>query len=101
MVRTREELLESIRNKFGDDTSDETLAIIEDISDTMNDYENRTNKDGVNWQERYEENDKMWREKYRDRFFNSNPGGADTDDEVFDEGENEVKTFEDLFKTEG
>lgn len=101
MVRTREELLESIRNKFGNDTSDETLAIIEDISDTMTDYENRTNNDGVNWQEKYEENDKMWREKYRDRFFNSNPGDGDTDEEVFDEGENNVKTFEDLFKMEG
>lgn len=101
MVRTREELLESIRAKFGDDTSDETLSIIEDISDTMDDYENKTNKDDVNWREKYEENDKMWREKYRDRFFNSNPGNADTDDEVFDEGENEVKTFEDLFKMEG
>ena len=35
MVKETEEILELIKNKFADDTSDETLSLIEDVSDTL------------------------------------------------------------------
>ena len=44
MVRTKEELLSSIRETFGENTDDNALAIIEDISDTMDSY-----NDGKDW----------------------------------------------------
>ena len=66
MVKTKDELMASIKSKFGDDTSDETIALLEDISDTLD-----TAKEGTDWQKKFEENDKMWREKYTSRFFNS------------------------------
>lgn len=65
-VKTKDELLASIKSKFGDDTSDETIALLEDISDTLD-----TTKEGADWKKKYEDNDKMWREKYTSRFFDT------------------------------
>lgn len=41
MVRTKDELLASIKDRFKDDTSDETISFIEDVSDTINDLETK------------------------------------------------------------
>ena len=65
-VRKKDELLSAIRARLGDDTSDEALSLIEDFHDTLNDYDSRVGED---WKSKYEENDKTWRQKYRDRFF--------------------------------
>ena len=43
-VRSIEEIMQSIRDRFNDDTSDETLGLIEDINDTLNDYNTKTKK---------------------------------------------------------
>ena len=93
-VRTREELLNSVRARIGDDTSDEALAFIEDIQDTMSDYETRANGDGTDWKKKYEDNDKEWRTKYRERFFSGTPV---VDSEVPEEKPKKM-TFEELFK---
>ena len=93
-VRTKDELLEIIRGRIGDDTSDETISFIEDITDTLSDYEEKaTNSDTEDWKTKYEENDKMWREKYRERFFSKEV-------EKEDEDEDEVKSlsYDDLFE---
>ena len=93
-VRSREEILNAVKARFGEDTSDDTLTLIEDIDDTFKSIENSDNE---NWKQKYEENDKMWRQKYRDRFFNSN-----VEDEPPKEEETPPKTYEykDLFKEE-
>lgn len=98
MIKTKTELLEQIKLKLGEDTSDETISLIEDISDTLSDYETKT-ADNTNWKEKYEQNDAEWRNKYKERFFKS-----DGNEEVIDETEEEeTKTplrFEDLFTEE-
>lgn len=94
-VRTREEILEQVRTRLGDDASDEAIALVEDISDTMSDYEARANGDGTDWKSKYEENDKEWRKKYRDRFFS---GGTDDNNDDGSDVEETPLTFEDLFK---
>ena len=63
MVKTKDELLASIKDRFKDDTSDETISFIEDVSDTINDLETKAS-DETDWKSKYEENDKQWREKY-------------------------------------
>ena len=93
MVKTKDELLNAIKEKFGDDTSDETISLIEDISDTMSDYETRV-ADTTNWKNMYEENDKNWRNKYKERFFNSD---GQHENEHEDNEDKTIKTFEDLF----
>lgn len=95
-IRTRDELLEMLRVRIGDDTSDEAIALIEDVNDTFTDLETRAAGDGENWRERYEENDRAWRQKYRDRFFGVEV--EETKDE--EEEETKVKTYDDLFVEE-
>lgn len=89
-VKTKDELLEIIRERIGEDTSDEAISFIEDITDTLSDYEEKvTNSDAEVWKTKYEENDKMWREKYRERFFSKK---VEKEDEDF-EDEDEVKSL--------
>lgn len=94
-IKTKAELLELVKARIGDDTSDEALAIIEDVTDTLDDYETRI-ADSGDWKARYEQNDADWRKKYKERFF-----APTKEPEEIDEPEVEEKrTFEDLFKTE-
>ena len=65
-VRTSEEIMETLRTRVGEDTSDDALSFIEDVQDTLNSL---SNNDNENWKQKYEENDAQWRQKYRDRFF--------------------------------
>lgn len=98
-IKSKDELLAYIKDKTKDDTSDETLGFIADITDTMNDYENKVH-DQTDWKQKYEENDKEWRNKYKERFFE----GSDEVDTHTDDAQTEEKktprTFADLFKTE-
>lgn len=100
-VRTRDEIMEAIKARLGDDTSDEALAIIEDVNDTFSDYETRSTDD---WKSKYDELDANWRKRYRDRFFQS-PGGKETDkEEVVSDNEEDLKdegeekSFDSLFE---
>lgn len=91
-VKTKEELLTAIRAKVGEDSGDETLALIEDISDTI---DSMNNNDKENWKQKYEDNDATWRQKYRDRFFSAT--GDDDDEEELEE---KALTYDELFKEE-
>lgn len=95
-VRNKEEILEAIKTRVGEQTDDETISFLEDVSDTFTDLETRVNGDGEDWKTKYEENDKMWRERYTTRFFSKEP---EPDPKPEPEPEPEVKkTFSDLFK---
>lgn len=97
-VRSKAEILELIRERVGDDTSDEALTIIEDITDTLDDYDARIAGSG-DWQQRYEENDAEWRQRYRDRFFGSgNEDLIDDDPEDPEDEPEKPQSFDDLFK---
>ena len=92
-VKSKEEIMAMIKARVGDDTSDDALAIIEDVSDTLDEYETRV-ADAGDWKARYEQNDAEWRKKYKDRFFNK----AEDEPVDFTEEEPEEKlTFESLF----
>ena len=95
-VRTKDELLEIIKGRIGDDSSDETISFLEDITDTLSNYEEKaTNSDTEDWKTKYEENDKMWREKYRERFFSKE---VEKEDEDFEEDEVKSLSYDDLFE---
>ena len=95
-IVTKQQILDAIRERFADDNSDETLALIENISDTIDDYENKTN-DTTNWKDKFEQNDKAWREKYKARFFSA---GDESEEEKEDEEKPVATTYDDLFKEE-
>lgn len=106
-VRTSAELIDQLKNRLGDDVSDEALSMLEDLTDTMSDYDRRISESG-DWERRYNENDANWRQRYRERFENA-PSVAMPEDTVeFIPGEAEVvveedngpTTYEELFKEE-
>lgn len=91
--RTKEELLDSIRTIVGENTTDEVLGLLDDISDTYDSLSTDPNED---WKKKYEDNDKAWRTKYRERFFN---GKDDDEDDEEDNGNDRDKyRYENLFK---
>ncbi len=96
MVRTTEEILNSLKSVIGENSDDTILSLLEDTSDTLNDLtEKAKEQDKENWKEKYEELDKSWREKYKARFFNPT---EPEDDDFADEETSKPKTFEELFE---
>ena len=97
-VKTREEILESIKEIFGDSTDDKSITFLEDITDTITDLEDKAKGDGTDWKTKYEENDKDWRKKYTERFYSSDDPDSSGNDDNTDDTES-PKKFEDLFTT--
>lgn len=90
-VKSIDEILNAVKERIGDDTSDSAISFVEDISDTLNSLSEQEN-----WKQKYEQNDSEWRKKYRDRFLS---GESSSDDD--DSGdENEPLTYEKLFNVE-
>ena len=89
-IKTVDEILETIKTKIGDDTSDETISLVQDVTDTIRDLDT--------WKKKYEDNDATWRKKYRDAFFSGSPAplenGGDEDEEK------KTYKFENLFTEE-
>lgn len=99
-IRNREELLESIRNIVGDSTDDNTLQVLEDVTDTFTDFENKT-ANQTDWEAKYKENDESWRKKYAERFYTGDPSVPPKNNEpVIDEPPDKLTRFEELFTTE-
>lgn len=100
MKRTKEELIASLKTMLGDDSSDESLSLLEDVSDSMEvDADVASlNQQIDDWKNKYETNDAQWRQKYRDRFY----GEVDESEEesMKDSFAPKKLTFESLFKTE-
>lgn len=92
-VKTREEILESLKTRLGENPDDESISFLEDVTDTLDDLEKKANGDGIDWKSKYEENDTSWRKKYTERFFSGEPNP-----EPKPEPDNTPTTFSDLFK---
>ena len=90
---SKDELIEKVKKYVGDRTDDETIEIIEDISDSID------SPDADEWRQKYEENDKMWREKYISRFLDNNEEEEITPSE-HEEEKKEFNSYDDLFEKE-
>lgn len=98
-ILNKEEYLARINERIGEDTSDEALAFMEDMSDTYDDMASKLN-DTTDWKQKYEENDTAWRNKYRERFSApSDNDGVQGDDPT--ETHTSPLTYDDLFTKEG
>lgn len=100
-VVNKDTIMERLRENFNDNDSDDVLGLLEDVTDTLNDYQSRLEENG-DWKERYEQNDREWRQKYKDRFFNNEPE-PDKDPEPEPDKDPEQATpttFEELFHFE-
>lgn len=96
---SKEELLTQVSAYAGERNDDATISLIENITDSF--------PDGEDWKSKYEENDKMWREKYISRFKNftenqdntiqPDPPEDDITVEELDEAEDAYE-YDDLFE---
>ncbi len=105
-VKTKDEILSSIKALLGDEPSDEGIALLEDISDTLDkstDGSADENKKKIEELEKQVKDvDAMWRKKYSDRFLNPSPEDKtndeqETEQETEQEEDNSPKKFDDLF----
>lgn len=93
MKKTKAEIIADLTAFIGENQSDEAVALIENVSDSIDD-------NAINWEEKYKENDKAWRQKYIDRF-NNEENKDNNENEVIDidDDSNEKQlTFENLFE---
>nr|DAG68989.1 MAG TPA: hypothetical protein [Caudoviricetes sp.] len=101
-ILTREQFMEKLNTVTDGKTDDDTLAMIQDFSETFKSLEDKEDVEAVRgeYEEKLKTLDDTWRNKYRETFFN----GVDKKDEVIEEKEEEEteepRTYEDLFKEE-
>ena len=98
-ILSKEEFLNTLKNRIGESNTDEDIKFLEDMTDTYEDLAKaKGNSDNENWKEKYEQLDKDWKEKYKQRFFDTS-----TKDEEVKEQENskEEITIDDLFTSKG
>lgn len=86
MIKTKDELINNIKEIFGEDvTSDACITLLDDVADTMDDFTSKQS-DTTDWKQKYEDNDKEWRQKYTARF---SEGGSSPEPEPEPESEPE------------
>lgn len=96
MVKTKEEMLAEIKSYIGDRTDDETVSLVENVTDTLSDMEKNGNAEA-----RVKEVDDMWRAKYMERFFDGDKEKknieVEEDEETEGKDKSEEITIEDLY----
>lgn len=88
MVKTKDEIMEEIRAYIGDRSDDQTIALVENISDTIDDYAAHGDYD-----KKLMAVEEAWRRKYIDRFMN---GGENKEVEVEKTEDDEKDTAEEI-----
>ncbi|MCM1219521.1 MAG: hypothetical protein NC548_34000 [Lachnospiraceae bacterium] len=68
MVQNKEYIMDKLKGFIGDKNDDETLRIIENFNDTIDEWTKEKPVD--DWEKKYHDLDAEWRQKYKDRFFN-------------------------------
>lgn len=96
MVKTKEEMLAEIKAYIGDRTDDETVSLVENVTDTLSDMEKNGNAEA-----RVKEVEDMWRAKYMERFFDGDKENknieVEEDEETEEKNKSEEIKIEDLY----
>lgn len=96
MVKTKEEMLAEIKAYIGDRTDDETVSLVENVTDTLSDMEKNGNAEA-----RVKEVEDMWRAKYMERFFDGDKEKknieVEEDEETEEKDKSEEIKIEDLY----
>ena len=96
-VKTKDEILQSVKSIIGESTDDNAIELLEDITDTINDYDEKTK---VDWKAKYDELDETWKKKYKERFFNDDieiEKEKEKEEEKEEEKDETEITFNDIF----
>lgn len=88
-ILNREQFLDKIKARIGEGTTDDDIEFVRDMTETFDSFADQTN-----WKQKFEDNDREWRQKYRDTFFNGKPMEEPQEET---DGNDAPKTFDDLF----
>lgn len=103
MKLSKEELLEKVKTYVGDRADDETLEIIEDISDSFETSESAEKIEEIKteYESKLANLDNEWREKYKARFFSEKDDTVNDEDESDISDDEEKTDYSDLFEEKG
>lgn len=106
MILSEKDFFDKVNAIIGDSSSDEAISFLEDMQDTYGDLKKRIeDAQGTDWKKKYEENDALWRAKYKHRFYSGaqgNPDDLEADDaETQALRKAEKISIDDLFKDDG
>lgn len=99
-ILQREQFFDSVRKVIGDRSDPDAVSFLEDMTDTYDALEKGVKGDGIDYKKMYEENDKAWATRYRERFLRGDGGAGPSPSAGSrrEEFEAENITFSDLFK---
>lgn len=104
-VLKREDFFDRLSKRIGEDTSDEAMKDMEDFTDTYNSLSSKAEGEAADWKRKYEENNEMWKKRYKARFFSSGGNVSFPQDDEYDEPEEDKELaratsihLNDLFK---
>lgn len=100
--------MDSLSKVIGENNSDDVLALLEDVSDTLDTANSDLSVKLQEAENKYNELDKSWREKYRARFLQSKEDATENDSEFKKEQQEQEQkdeqeeraenvTYDDLF----
>lgn len=96
-ILNRNELSERLKEMFGEQDDEQSLAFMEDLSDTLDEYEKNSNADRVT---QLEGELSDLKEKYRQRFFTPKEEQEEEPPLPHEEDKPKKLTFESLFTQE-
>lgn len=113
-IKTRDEIITAVKTRLGEAPDDDGVVLLEDLTDTFDDYDSRIAVDieseRASWEEeraklvsQLEETDRAWRSKYAERFGEGRDTNKTIEEstEIVDEGIDETEiTVDDLFNGE-
>ena len=96
MVKSKEEIIASLKSIIGEDSSDEAITLLEDVTDTLSVDNSAITAELEEMKQKYTDLDNEWRKRYRDRFY----GDVDTseDDVLRDALKPQALTYDSLFE---
>lgn len=101
-ILNREDFMAAVHGRIGTASDDESIAFVENMTDTFNEMERRANDNSSgDWERKYHELDESWRKRYTHRFLT----GSDCMNPVSEQEEKEQNraetiTIDDLFGKE-
>lgn len=92
----KEELIEKVKSYIGNDTSDAAIGLLEDVSDSVEDFDGITKEEAEQMVAAKEEE---WRKKYIDRFSGVEEEDKEEEKEItLPDEEEELVSYDELFK---
>ena len=101
IIKNRDEFMSRINQMIGERNDDEALSFLSDLSDTYDSLSQTDIPDidaiNASWEEKYNNLDNEWRNKYKERFMNKPINEEDIGVDRTNGNPDNIESFEELF----